>query len=121
MEDSYFNNGMLRENAVALTDENGERAFLYGYGHGYHRFSAIVSQLRMHQDHESETYRTVMPESRALTILHSAAQNPYTTAAGTSMTQYSAIYNNANRTLKVWPFQNYSIVYEFDVTGNRIQ
>lgn len=120
IEDSYIN-GRLRENAVVLTDENGEKASNFGYGHGYHRFAAIVSQLRMHEDTESETYRTVMPESQALTILQSAAQNPYTKAAGISMTQYSAIYNNAKRTVKVWPFQNYSTVYEFDVTGNRIQ
>ena len=61
-----------------------------------------------------------MPESTALVILQSVAQNPYTNAAGISMTQYSAIYNNEKKTVEVWPFQNYSKSFKFDVEGNRI-
>ena len=63
---------------------------------------------------------TVMPESAALVILRSVAQNPYTNAAGISMTQYSAIYNNEKKTVEVWPFQNYSKSFKFDVKGNPI-
>jgi choloylglycine hydrolase len=48
------------------------------------------------------------------------AQNAYTSAAGTSMTQYSAIYNNEKKTVEVWPFQNYSKSFIFDVEGNQI-
>ena len=44
----------------------------------------------------------------------------YTNAAGVSMTQYSVIYNNEKKTMEVWPFQNYSESYKFDVEGNRI-
>lgn len=58
------------------------------------------------------------PEDKyELVILRSVVQNEYTESTGTSMTQYSAIYNNARKTVKVWPFQNYESYYEFDVTG----
>ena len=58
--------------------------------------------------------------SAALVILQSAVQNPYTNASGISMTQYSAIYNNEKKTVEVWPFQNYSKSFVFDVTGNPV-
>lgn len=117
--DSY-RNGNLHENALMLTDEYGEKQYKFGYGHGYHRFITIASQLKSHIDTTSEEYRTVMPESAALVILQSTAQNPYTKASGISMTQYSVIYNNAKKTLEVWPFQNYQTSYAFDVTGARL-
>ena len=119
IEDSY-RNGKLREQAVMITDENGEKQYNAGYGHGYHRFITIASQLESHRDTASEEYRTVMPESAALVALQSAAQNPYTKASGISMTQYSAIYNNEKKSLEVWPFQNYQTSYAFDVEGTRI-
>ena len=119
IEDSY-RNGKLREQAVMITDENGEKQYNAGYGHGYHRFITIASQLESHRDTASEEYRTVMPESAALVVLQSAAQNPYTEASGISMTQYSAIYNNEKKSLEVWPFQNYQTSYAFDVEGTRI-
>ena len=119
IEDSY-RNGKLREQAVMITDENGEKQYNAGYGHGYHRFITIASQLESHRDTASEEYRTVMPESAALVVLQSAAQNPYTEASGISMTQYSAIYNNEKKSLEVWPFQNYRTSYAFDVEGTRI-
>ena len=62
-----------------------------------------------------------MPESTALVLLQSVAQNPFTNASGISMTQYSAIYNNAKRTVEVWPFQDYSESFVFGVTGERIE
>ena len=120
IEDSY-KNGKLREHAVMITDEKGEKQYNYGYGHGYHRFSTIASQLESHRDTSAEKYRTVMPESAALVILQSAAQNPYTKASGVSMTQYSAIYNNEKKTMEVWPFQNYKTSYSFDVVGKQIR
>ncbi len=39
---------------------------------------------------------------------------------GISYTQYSAIYNNDKKTVKVWPFQNYSKSFTFDVTGKQL-
>ena len=119
MED-YYRNGVLREEAVKMTDEDGTPNYHYGYGHGYHRFVTILGQLERYRDTTREDYYTVMPESTALVILQSVAQNPYTNASGISMTQYSVIYNNQKKTLEVWPFQNYSKSYVFDVQGNQI-
>jgi len=116
MED-YYRGGTLRENSVALVDENGEPLYHFGYGHGYHRFVTIASQL----DRFRKDGRTVMPESSALVILRSAVQSPYTEVTGTSMTQYSAIYNNAEKTVSIWLFQNYETEYRFDVSGKQIQ
>ena len=119
IEDSY-RNGKLREEAVQMTDEDMTTNYHYGYGHGYHRFVTILSQLECYRDTEKEEYYTRMPESTALVILQSVAQNPYTKAAGISMTQYSAIYNNEKKTVEVWPFQNFSKSFIFDVEGNQI-
>ena len=116
MED-YYKGGTLREESVALVDENGEPLYHFGYGHGYHRFVTIASQL----DRFRKDGRTTMPESSALVILRSAVQSPYTEVTGTSMTQYSAIYNNAEKTVSIWPFQNYETEYRFDVSGKQIQ
>lgn len=117
-EDSY-RNGKLREEAVKMTDENGTPEYHYGYGHGYHRFVTILGQLERYRDTSRQDYYTMMPESAALVILQSAVQNPYTNASGISMTQYSAIYNNKKRTVKVWSFQDYTKSYTFDVTGEQ--
>ena len=119
IEDSY-RNGKLREEAVKMTDEERTSKYNYGYGHGYHRFVTIQGQLECYRDPEKSEYSTRMPESAALVILRSVAQNAYTTAAGTSMTQYSAIYNNEKKTVEVWPFQNYSKSFQFDVQGKQI-
>ena len=102
-----------------MTDEDTTSNYDYGYGHGYHRFAAILSQLECYRDTEKNDYYTRMPESAALVILRSVAQNSYTSAAGTSMTQYSVIYNNEKKTVEVWPFQNYSKSFIFDVEGRR--
>jgi choloylglycine hydrolase len=120
MQDSV-RKGVLREKAVALVDENGETLYRFGYGHGYHRFVTLASQLVRYQDKRYEEYRTMMPEETALVLLRSALQNQYTEATGTSFTQYSVIYNNTHRTVKVWPFQNYNTAYMFDVTGAQLQ
>ena len=116
IEDNY-QNGNLREEAVKMTDEGIVSKYRYGYGHGYHRFATILAQIDRYRDTKKEEYYTRMPESSALTILQSVAQNQYTNASGISMTQYSAIYNNEKKTLEVWPFQNYSKSYKFDVKG----
>ena len=119
MED-YYRNGVLREEAVKMTDEDGTPNYHYGYGHGYHRFVTILGQLERYRDTTREEYYTIMPESAALVILQSVVQNSYTNASGISMTQYSVIYNNDKKTVEVWPFQNYSKSFVFDVEGNRI-
>jgi len=113
----YYKNGKLREGAVSMVDENGNPLYSFGYGHGYNRFVTIASQLERYK----RDGRTMMPEASALVILQSSVQNPYTESTGTSMTQYSAIYNNAQRTVSVWPFQNYETEYQFDVTGKQLK
>lgn len=118
MEDSY-RNGKLREEAVRMSDEAMTPEYHYGYGHGYHRFVTVLGQLARYRDTSREDYYTRMPESAALVVLQSVVQNPYTNAAGISMTQYSAIYNNDKKTVEVWPFQNYSESFVFDVSGVR--
>lgn len=120
MED-YYRSGKLREKAVKMTDESGAPDYHYGYGHGYHRFATLLSQLERYRDMKRDDYYTIMPESTALVLLQSVAQNPFTNASGISMTQYSAIYNNAKRTVEVWPFQDYSKSFVFEVTGERIK
>lgn len=115
--EDYYLNGNLREEAVKMTDESIASKYHYGYGHGYHRFVTILGQLDRYRDTKKVEYYTMMPESSALTILQSVVQNKYTNASGISMTQYSAIYNNEKKTVEVWPFQNYSKSYKFDVRG----
>ena len=120
IEDSYYPDGSLRERAVYMADSSGEKRYTFGRGHGYHRFVSIQSQLEMHRDLSSGSYRTVMPEDHALVTLRSAAQNHYTKAAGITVTQYTVIYNNSAKTLKVWSFQDYSKSFCFDITGTPI-
>lgn len=102
-----------------MSDEAMTPEYHYGYGHGYHRFVTVLGQLARYRDTSREDYYTRMPESAALVVLQSVVQNPYTNAAGISMTQYSAIYNNDKKTVEVWPFQNYSESFVFDVSGVR--
>lgn len=117
IEDSFYHSGSLREKAVYLADKSRASRYTIGYGHGYHRFAAIQSQLEIHLDLTSESYRTVMPEDHALVVLRSAAQNSYTKAVGNSVTQYTIIYNNTYRTMKAWSFQDYSKSFCFDISG----
>ena len=119
ISDSY-RNGKLREEAVELVDENGEPRYHFGYGHGYHRFTALASQLEMHRDPNADAYRTRMTEPEALVMLQSVAQNEQTVAAGTSCTQFSCIYRNAARTVSVWSFQNWQTAYTFNTSGDRV-
>lgn len=117
IEDSFYHSGSLREKAVYLADKSRASRYTIGYGHGYHRFAAIQSQLEIHLDLTSESYRTVMTEDHALVVLRSAAQNSYTKAVGNSVTQYTIIYNNTYRTMKAWSFQDYSKSFCFDISG----
>ena len=115
-----FRNGKLREEAVKLVDENGEPRYRFGYGHGYHRFTTLASQLEMHRDTNSDVYRTQMTEAEALVMLQSVAQNEQTTAVGTSWTQFTCLYRNAEKTFTVWPFQNWQTACTFNTSGDRL-
>ena len=119
MAESY-RKGELREEAVKLVDENGEPRYRFGYGHGYHRFTTLASQLEMHRDANAGAYRTQMTEAEALVMLQSVAQNEQTAAVGASWTQFSCLYRNAAKTVSVWPFQNWQTAYTFSTSGGRL-
>ena len=109
--DDYYKGGQLIENFVKL--DNSVMTYHYGYGHGFHRFTGIVSALERYIDFTDPDYATKMttrmtPE-QAMRILSVAAQDPGTEA--TSMTQYSLIYDAKNLTAKVCLHQDYDIVY----------
>ena len=118
ISDSY-RKGKLREEAIKLTNEDGNQRYHFGYGHGYHRFVALASQLEMRRDTKADTYRTQMTEPEALIMLQSVAQNEQTTAVGTSCTQFSCMYRNADKTLSVWSFQNWQTAYTFSTSGEK--
>ncbi len=47
-------------------------------------------KLEMYRDLSCKKYKTIIPEKQAQVILQSVVQNPYTKAAGITMTQYTA-------------------------------
>jgi hypothetical protein len=101
-------------------DENGEPRYRFGYGHGYHRFTTLASQLEMHRDMNADAYRTQMTEAEALVMLQSVAQNEETAAVGRSWTQFSCRYRNAEETFSVWSFQDWEVAYTFNTNGDRL-
>lgn len=105
---------------MKLVDENGEPRYRFGYGHGYHRFTTLASQLEMHRDADADVYRAEMTEPEALVMLQSVAQSERTTAVGTFWTQFSCLYRNAAKTVSVWPFQNWQTAYTFNTSGDRL-
>lgn len=109
-EDRY-KDGVCTEKAVRL--ENAQWDYHYGYGHGYHRFTGIVSALERFVDFSQEDYVTKMTQEQAMRILSVAAQDPGTEA--TSMTQYSAIYDSKNRSVVVWLQQGYDTAYTLSI------
>lgn len=118
--EDHYNVRAIYDDAVRIPDEKGELKFNPAYSKGYyHRFVAMAAQLERYQDRELDQRYTSMPESGAQIILQSVVQNQYT-KSGSSVTQFSVIYNNAKKTLAVWPFQNYARAYRFDVTGTRL-
>ena len=103
----HYKDGICTEKAVKL--DNTVRDYHYGYGHGYHRFTGIVSALERYVDFSQENYVTRMTEAQAMRILSVAAQDPGTEA--TSMTQYSVIYNAQDAGATVWLNQDYTTAY----------
>ena len=61
-----------------------------------------------------------MTEDEALVMLQSVAQNEQTAAVGTSWTQFTCLYRNAEKTFTVWPFQNWQTAYTFNTSGDRL-
>ena len=95
------------------TAENVTREYHYGYGHGYGRFAKLAETL---EEYESEaTYTgTLMTDEVAMTLLQTVSQ-AYDPDTMTSLTQYSVIYNNMNKCVKVCVMRDYEDIYEFYV------
>ena len=110
-EDVYNSQGILIEKAIKVSNTYLE--YKYGYGHGYCRFAGIASALQRYKNKSVKEYKTVMREDIALGILYEAAQDPET--EGTSMTQYSVIYNINKLSMSVWVRQNFLVKYEFSL------
>ena len=85
------------------------REYHFGYGHGYHRLTGIVSALERYIDFSTEACLPKMTQTQAMRILSVAAQDPGTEA--TSMTQYSVIYNAQELSATVWLQQDYGTAY----------
>lgn len=107
--EDYYKNGVLMENVVRL--EGSVKEYRYGYGHGYHRLTGIVSAMERYIDFTLDEYRTLMSESEAMRILSVAAQDPGTEE--TSMTQYSALYDAEKGKVTLWVQQDYGTGYIF--------
>ncbi|MDD6050146.1 MAG: linear amide C-N hydrolase [Clostridiales bacterium] len=109
-EDRY-KDGVCTEKAAKL--DNTVREYHYGYGHGYHRFTGMVSALERYIDFTQEGYMTKMTPAQAMRILSVAAQDPGTEA--TSMTQYSVIYDAQHGSATVWLGQDYETSYNLSI------
>ena len=105
--EDYYKDGVLVENVVRL--ENSVKEYKYGYGHGYHRLTGIVSALERYIDFSEPEYRTKMTAEQAMRILSVSAQDPGTES--TSMTQYSLIYDSKDLTATVCVHQDYDSVF----------
>ncbi|WP_400225966.1 carcinine hydrolase/isopenicillin-N N-acyltransferase family protein [Methanomethylophilus alvi] len=105
--EDYYKNGVLMENVVRL--ENSVKEYKYGFGHGYHRFTGIVSALERYIDFSREDRAAKMTGEQAMRILSVAAQDPGTEA--TSMTQYSAVYDSKTLSATVCMHQDYGSVF----------
>ena len=109
-EDRY-KNGVCTEKVDRL--ENTVREYRYGYGHGYHRLTGIVSAMERYIDFSLESCLSKMTKTQAMRILSVAAQDPGTEA--TSMTQYSVIYNAQELSATVWLQQDYATAYQLAI------
>ena len=102
-EDCYLK-GELKERFVAPEDTFGYR---FGYGHGYERFKTL---MRLTQESKVKG-ETVMNADKVMKALEAVSQDY--TGELTSMTQYSAVYNNKERKIEVCMYPDYSHKYSF--------
>ena len=109
-EDRY-KDGICTEKVDRL--ENTVWEYHYGYGHGYHRLTGMVSAMERYIDFSLESCLSKMTQTQAMRILSVAAQDPGTEA--TSMTQYSVIYNAQDTSATVWLQQDYATAYHLTI------
>ena len=109
--DCYLD-GKLKEKFVRPEEEYGD--CLLGYGHGYERFFTLKRGIAAAAaEPSSPQIHSVMDEPAARELLHAVAQE-YTDSV-TSLTQYSAVYDNTALTLRVEPHQEPGQIFEFEV------
>ena len=102
-EDCYLN-GELKEKFVAPEACMGYR---FGYGHGYERFKTM---MRMTAEKKMNG-ETVMDSENVMNVLQAVSQEY--TGELTSMTQYSAVYNNREQKVDVCVYPDYKHKYSF--------
>ncbi len=105
-EDCYID-GVLKEKYVAPA-ENPQN-YRFGYGHGYERFKTLMSYMA-----ENAADGTLSMTNREITDVLKAVSQEYT-GGPTSLTQYSAIYDNSSRCLDICVYPDYSKVYHYDI------
>ena len=105
-EDCY-KDGQLKEKYISAQDADGYR---FGYGHGYERFATIM--------HRSDEYKingqTVMDTAAAMDTLKAVSQEY--TGELTSLTQYSTVYHNNERSMDICIYPDYTEVYHFTLS-----
>ena len=108
--DCYYGE-KLKESFTTAGDVSWD--YHYGYGHGYGRFAELARTLEEHIS-DAEALKTSMTEQEAMALLEAVSQT-YDPEQQTSLTQYSVIYNNSSRSVKVCVMQDYSKIFEYSV------
>ena len=109
-EDCYVD-GTLKEKFVRPQEEYDDCSL--GYGHGYERFFTLKRTIAAKSGEPLGQCRSVMDEREARELLHAVAQEY--DGGVTSLTQYSAVYDNTALTLRVEPHQEPGEVFAFTV------
>ena len=102
-----YKNGKLKEKYVAPSENPFD--YRFGYGHGYERFKTIMS----YKTENAADGALTMSKPEIIDLLRSVSQEY--SGEMTSLTQYSAIYDNTRRCLDVCVYPDYSTVYHYDV------
>ncbi len=105
-EDCYYDEG-LKE--AFIPPENNPGNYKFGYGHGYERFKTILAYKA-----ENAADGALKMSNGEITELLRAVSQEYTGEL-TSLTQYSAIYDNTHRCVDICVYPDYSTVYHYDV------
>ena len=105
-EDCYLDGG-LKEKFIAPAENPFN--YRFGYGHGYERFKKLMAV----KAEKAAAGSMAMDDSEIMETLKAVSQEY--TGELTSLTQYSAIYDNTNGTLDLCVYPDYSKVYHYDV------
>ena len=110
-EDCYYDEGTyLKEAFPGKADVS--YPYHWGYGHGYERFNTVVSKLDKAQVNNYKT-RTALKYEEIVQLLQDVKQ--IYKSGHDSDTQYSVIYNNTAKSLRVYPNKEYNKYYEYTI------